>query len=148
MNAIRSTAAHAAVALAVTACGPASTFEAATAEELAAGAEQLAGHLASESGCEALEQADLLLTRAREGETAGDVPTDVVERIEHVAARVHREVRCRPADTDAGTTGQPEDVAEPAPPQDEDNGKDDTKDNGKDKNNGKDKDNGKSKGKG
>lgn len=121
-----------------------------SAEELAAGADRLAAHLEAEAACDAREQADALLVRAREGETAGEVPPDVVDRIEHVAERVHREVPCDPEAEATGTTDDPA-ASDPAPAQarDDDGGGEPGEDGGKAKAKGKGKgkgNNGKGKG--
>jgi hypothetical protein len=80
--------------------------DAGVAATLADGAERLAALLDEGDDCAALDEAELLYTRAREGTDAGSVPPEVAREIEDVAAELTRALECDP---------EPEEEPEPEP---------------------------------
>ena len=118
----------------LTACASAEGAEltADVAGELADGAELLAGHLERDAGCEAIAQAEAMLTRAREGQAAGEVPEDVVARVAHVADQVVSDVTCDPEPTETAPDADAATIDEPAPSETPDEAEKDKKQQEKD----------------
>jgi hypothetical protein len=79
--------------------------DAGLAATLADGADRLAALLEEGDDCAALDEAELLYTRSREGTDAGSVPPEVAREIGDVAAELTRDLDC---DDDADAEPEPD----------------------------------------
>jgi uncharacterized membrane protein YgcG len=82
---------------------------------LAEGADRLADHLAAGDHCEALEEAELLYARSREGADVGAVHPAVAREVEDVAASLTRDLTCEPGEDEPDPEAEPDREAEPEP---------------------------------
>jgi hypothetical protein len=85
---------------------PAASVDATLVAVLADGADRLAAHVAADEHCEALEEADLLYTRSREGAEDDRVPEEVAREIEDVVTDLSLDLTCEPEDDEPETTTQ------------------------------------------
>jgi hypothetical protein len=81
---------------------PVATVDATLVAVLADGADRLAERVAADEHCEALEEADLLYTRSREGAEDDRVPEEVAREIEDVVTELSHGLSCEPEDDEPG----------------------------------------------
>jgi hypothetical protein len=81
---------------------------------LAEGADRLAALLEEGDDCAALEEAELLYARTRDGVDLGALPPAIAHEIEAVAVEVTRDLEC----PDEGPEPEPEPEPDPEPQQD------------------------------
>jgi hypothetical protein len=83
---------------------PAAAVDATLVAVLADGADRLAARVAADEPCEALEEAELLYARSREGADDGRVPEEVAREVEDVVTELSLDLTCEPEPEDEPET--------------------------------------------